>query len=157
VFRGFGESILAPGPGTVVVAHDGERDHVARRSQLALVPYALGQAQRVRAGIATVAGNRVVIALASRGPFVVMAHLRCGSVRVRNGDVLTSGDEVGECGNSGNNTQPHVHVQVTDSIDWPSAQGLSMAFRRRQHASSAAVEGPWMPAESEIVDGGSFG
>jgi Peptidase family M23 len=157
VFRGFGEPILAPGAGTVVVAHDGELDHAARRSQIALVPYALSQAQRVRAGIAAIAGNHVVIALAARGPFVAMVHLRCGSVRVRNGDVLTSGDEVGECGNSGNSTQPHVHVQVTDSIDWPSARGLPMAFRRSQHAGAAVLEGPWVPAESEIVEGGSFG
>jgi hypothetical protein len=70
--------------------------------------------------------------------------------------VVTSGDEVGECGNSGNSTQPHVHVRVTDSIDWPSARGLPMAFRRSQHAGAVVLDVPWIPAESEIVDGGSF-
>jgi murein DD-endopeptidase MepM/ murein hydrolase activator NlpD len=157
VFRGFGEPILAPGAGTVVVAHDGELDHAARRSQIALVPYALGQSQRVRAGIAKVAGNHVVIALGSGGPFVAMAHLRCGSVQVRTGDRVLPGDQVGQCGNSGNSTQPHVHMQVNDSIDWPTARGLPMAFRRSQHPDVAVLEGHWMPAESEIVDGGPFG
>jgi murein DD-endopeptidase MepM/ murein hydrolase activator NlpD len=52
---------------------------------------------------------------------------------------------VGRCGNSGNSTQPHVHVQVTDSVDWASAQGLPMLFR---HPTGG---GAWMPAESEVV------
>ena len=155
VFRGFGEPILAPAGGTVVAAHDGELDHSARRSQIALVHYALGQARRVRAGVAAIAGNHVVIALSAGGPFVLMAHLRRGTVRVAPGDAVTVGDQLGECGNSGNSTQPHVHVQVTDSMHWPSARGLPMAFRRRQAAGSNPAEASWMPAESEIVDAGT--
>jgi len=152
-FRGFGEPVLAPAAATVAIAHDGEPDHAARRSQIALVPYALGQAQRVRAGIAEIAGNHVVLALGPSGPFILMAHLRCGTVRVAEGDLLASGDQVGECGNSGNSTQPHVHVQVTDSLDWPTARGLPIAFRRHRGAECNTVEPAWMPAESEIVDG----
>ena len=155
VFRGFGEPILAPASGTVVAAHDGELDHSARRSQIALVHYALGQAQRVRAGVAAIAGNHVVIALGAGGPFVLMAHLRRGTVRVAPGDAVAAGDQLGECGNSGNSTQPHVHVQVTDSMHWPSARGLPMAFRLGQPGGSTPVEASWMPAESEIVDAGT--
>ena len=79
-FIGFGAPILAPAAGTVVVAHDGEPDHAARRSQLALLPYALSQPGRIRAGAAAIAGNHVVIALAPLGPYVLLAHLKCGSV-----------------------------------------------------------------------------
>src|SRR5690349_1506311 len=50
-FVGFGRPVLAPVGGTVVATHDGEPDHPARRSQLALVPYALGQAGRLRQGV----------------------------------------------------------------------------------------------------------
>ena len=153
VFRGFGAPILAPAGGTVVATHDGEPDHSARRSQLTLVPYVLGQAQRVRAGAAAVAGNHVVIALGGRGPFVLLAHLRRGTVRVAPGDVVAVGDQVGGCGNSGNSTQPHVHVQVTDSTDWPTARGIPMLFRPRR-ASGGAPLTPWMPGEGEIVDAG---
>jgi hypothetical protein len=162
LFRGFGEPILAPAAGTVVVAHDGEPDHEARRSQLALLPYALTQAQRVRAGAAAVAGNHVVLALGTGGPFVLMAHLRRGSLCVRPGEAVRSGDRLGECGNSGNSTQPHVHVQVTDSTHWPTAKGLPLAFRRSDDTGSGTGSdtrsgpgGPeWVPAESEIVDAG---
>lgn len=153
LFRGFGEPILAPAAGTVVVAHDGEPDHAARRSQFALLPYALGQAQRVRAGVPAVAGNHVVLALGTGDAFVLLAHLRRGSVRVREGQCLRSGEQLGECGNSGNSTQPHVHVQVTDSTHWLTAKGLPLAFRGSADRGQDAVERAWIPAESEIVNG----
>jgi murein DD-endopeptidase MepM/ murein hydrolase activator NlpD len=142
-FVGFGAPILAPVAGRVVLAHDGEPDHEARRSQLALVPYMIGQARRVRGGAPTVAGNHVVVAVDVAGPFVLLAHLRQGTVDVAVGDRLRVGDVVGACGNSGNSTQPHVHVQATDSVDWGRARGLPIAFRGRG--------APALPGESEIV------
>jgi hypothetical protein len=145
LFRGFDQPVLAPATGRVVVAHDGEVDHVARRSQLTLVAYAVGQRGRVRGGPRAVAGNHVVVALGPAGPFVLVAHLRQGSVRVVPGGAVAAGDVLGACGNSGNSTQPHIHVQVTDSLDWSSARGLPMLFRRPTGG------GDWMPAESEVV------
>lgn len=153
-FHGFGAPIVAPVSGHVVLAHDGEPDHEARRSQLALLPYAFTQAQRVRAGVAAVAGNHAVLALGENGPFILLAHLRRDSVRVQVGDVVGTGDRIGECGNSGNSTQPHVHVQATDSIDWSTARGLPITFRRRGVDSYSGAGGPWIPDESEIVDAG---
>lgn len=122
-FVGFGADILAPIGGTVRLVHDGEPDHEARRSQPALLAYALGQAGRVRSGAPAIAGNHVVLTLGSRGPYVLLAHLRHGSIAVAVGDRLVAGARIGACGNSGNSTEPHVHVQVTDSVDWDTAQG----------------------------------
>src|SRR5690606_3865299 len=102
---------------TVVATHDGEPDHEARRSPFALVPYALTQASRARAGHHALAGNHVVIEVAG-GHVVLLAHLRRGSLRVHPGRRVSAGDVVGECGNSGNSTEPHVHVQVSDRVDW---------------------------------------
>lgn len=142
-FRGFGVPILAPVSGTVVLTHDEEPDHEARRSQLTLVPYMLGQTGRARAGIAGLAGNHVVIAARLDGPFVVLAHLRQGTVQVP-GQHVQAGEPLAECGNSGNSTEPHVHVPVSDSTDWDRAHGVPLAFRDR----TGAV---WLPGESEIV------
>ncbi|HEY9493726.1 MAG TPA: M23 family metallopeptidase [Intrasporangium sp.] len=144
-FVGFGRPVLAPVAGTVVAVHDGESDHEARRSQPALLAYALSQAGRVRRGPTAIAGNHVVIALAQTGPFVLLAHLRRGSVSVRPGDPIRPGDVVGTCGNSGNSTEPHVHVQVTDSTDWGTTRGLPIVFR----SPSGRV---WLPGEREVVD-----
>jgi len=143
-FVGFGRTIRAPLSGEVVIAHDGEEDHVARRSIPAGTAYLLTQASRLRGGAPAVAGNHVVIAASDDGPFVLLAHLRKGRTRVRVGDRLEVGDLVGECGNSGNSIQPHLHAQATDSIDWSAARGLPIRFR----AADGSVA---LPAESEVV------
>ncbi|POH71312.1 peptidase M23 [Cryobacterium zongtaii] len=129
-FFAFGRAILAPAAGVVVEAFDGEVDHPARRSQLALVPYALGQAARLRAGVGAIAGNHIVIELVGGAGFLALVHLRAGSVRVRPGDTVAQGHPLAECGNSGNSTQPHLHLQVMDSPDLSVARGLPLAFRR---------------------------
>ncbi|MET0765262.1 MAG: M23 family metallopeptidase [Blastococcus sp.] len=129
-FFAFGRPILAPASGTVVDVHDGEPDHEGRRSQLALVPYALGQAARLRQGVRSIAGNHVVISLPESGTFVALVHLRAGSARVSVGQAVSEGQQIAQCGNSGNSTQPHVHMQVMDSADLSVAQGVPMTFRR---------------------------
>jgi hypothetical protein len=150
-FVGFGRPILAPIAGTVVVAHDGEEDHEARRSQFALLPYALGQAGRLREGMSAIAGNHVVLAPGPRGPFIALVHLRRSTVRVAVGDAVEAGDPLAECGNSGNSTQPHVHVQASDSLDWPAARGLPIAFRFRRPGRPDGVT-IGLPEESEIIE-----
>ncbi|OUM39954.1 M23 family metallopeptidase [Arthrobacter sedimenti] len=142
-FFGFGATVVAPGRGAVVIAHDGEDDHEARRSQLTLLSYMAGQAQRIQRGASAIAGNHVVIALGDDGPFVLIAHLRKNSVRIGVGDLVEAGQALGQVGNSGNSTQPHVHVQVTDSTQWSRAQAMPIAFE--------TPEGVELPRESQII------
>ncbi len=132
-FLAFGRPILSPVAGTVVAVRDGEPDHYARRSLVTVVPYLLTQRRRAADGVAGIAGNHVVVAVQPDGPFVLLAHLRRGSVRVGVGERVEVGAQLGECGNSGNSTQPHVHIQATDSVDWDSARGLPIAFVDSTH------------------------
>ncbi|MGH3315211.1 MAG: M23 family metallopeptidase [Nocardioidaceae bacterium] len=155
-FVAFGRPILAPADGVVVGLHDGEADHEGRRSQLTLLPYALGQAARLRQGPAALAGNHVVLALRHTGAFAVLAHLRAGSLRVQVGQEVTSGQHLADCGNSGNATQPHVHVQVMDRQDPTVARGLPMTFRRFREwprgVSRFAVRESGLPPEGAVVE-----
>lgn len=155
-FVGFGQPILAPAAGVVVAVHDGETDHEARRSQLTLVPYLLTQAGRARSGAHSLAGNHVVLELDDRRGYVVLAHLRAGSLRVGSGDPVAVGQELAACGNSGNSTQPHLHIQVMDGADAHSARGLPMSFRgyrlRRRAGGPSVVVEQGMPGESEVVE-----
>lgn len=128
-FIGFGQPILAPADGLVVGVHDGEADHPARRSPLTVLAYLATQGSRLRRGWGAVVGNHLILALEEEGPFVVLAHLRAGSLQVGSGDRVFRGQPIASCGNSGNTTQPHVHVQVMDSLDLFTARGLPMAFR----------------------------
>lgn len=152
-FVAFGRPVLAPATGTVVHVHDGEVDHAGRRSQPALVPYALGQRARFRAGAGAMAGNHVVIATAGETRFVVLAHLRAGSLRVDAGQQVVVGQPVAECGNSGNSTQPHVHLQVMDRPDAYGADGVPMVFHRFREWPRGA-QGPRL-REASLPDEGS--
>lgn len=57
------------------------------------------------------AGNHVVVDL-GEGLYLMMAHLKQGSVTAAEGDVLEAGQVFAQCGNSGNTSQPHLHIQV---------------------------------------------
>ncbi len=154
-FYAFGSPILAPAPGRVVSVLDGVPDLVARRSQVSRVPYTLTQGIRARQGAAGIAGNHVILELTGGDGFVVLAHLRAGSVRVGPGEAVTAGQQLGDCGNSGNSMQPHLHIQVMDSPDPFTARGLPMSFRDYQVLPRTG--GPpvpvrqGVPGESEVV------
>lgn len=154
-FVGFGRPVLAPASGSVIWAHDGESDGVARRAPLVSLGFALTQARRVAAGVEAVAGNHVVIELRDGAGFLWLVHLRKGSVRVEPGDAVAVGDQVGECGNSGNSTEPHVHVHVADSPRWPVAQGLPIVFGGYRVV-TAGEPGPpvvaGLPRNGEVIE-----
>jgi len=152
-FYSFGREVLSPIDGTVVSVHDAEPDHAARRSQLALLPYVLGQAQRLRQGIPAVAGNWIIVE--SRGAHIALVHLRRGSLLVAVGDRVSAGQTLAQCGNSGNSTQPHLHLQVMDSENLAVAKGLPMIllnFREwPRGAGSPIAHAAGMPAEGSHV------
>lgn len=155
-FVAFGRSVLAPEDGTVVRVHDAEPDHEARRSQLPLVSYALGQAGRLRGGAGAVAGNHVVVYLGGSDTFVLLAHLQRGSVCVVPGQHVVDGQQIARCGNSGNSTQPHVHLQVMDGADPFVARGVPMTFRHFREwpprTRQSRVRERGMPGEGVVVE-----
>lgn len=56
------------------------------------------------------AGNYVLIAC--HGVEVILAHMKAGSVRVAVGDSVTTADALGQVGNSGNTSEPHLHIHA---------------------------------------------
>lgn len=125
-FPGFGQPILAPVDGVVVAVHDGADDHPAYRG-LPSIGYALTQRRRVAAGWPALAGNHVMIE--RDGVIVALCHLQRGSILVRPGEDVRVGDTVARCGNSGNSTEPHVHVQAMSDRDVERADAVRMCFR----------------------------
>jgi murein DD-endopeptidase MepM/ murein hydrolase activator NlpD len=135
-FPGFGRPILAPAPGVVLAARDGEPDHPDYRG-LPSIRYASTQRRRAAAGWPALAGNHVLID--SGGIVVALCHLRQGSIQVRPGQHVHVGDVLARCGNSGNSTEPHVHVQAMDDRDVERAHAVPVTF----HGS--------LPANGEVV------
>jgi murein DD-endopeptidase MepM/ murein hydrolase activator NlpD len=110
----WGQQILSPAEGTVVSAVDGAED--------------LKPGERMPPGSGNPAGNHVVIDHGS-GEFSLLAHLRKGSVKVKAGDKVKAGQVLGLCGNSGNSSEPHLHIHLQDRAGFPgAAEGLPLAF-----------------------------
>ena len=65
----------------------------------------------------------------SGGGVVALCHLQQGSIEVRPGQRVHVGDVLGRCGNSGNSTEPHVHVQGIDNRDVERANAVRLTFR----------------------------
>ena len=137
-FPGFGRPVLAPVDGIIVAVHDSEPDHAAFRG-LPSVRYALTQAGRANAGWPALAGNHVMI-LSNGGPVVVLCHLQHGSVRVKRGQRVEVGQSLGRCGNTGNSTEPHLHVQAISSVDVLRATAVPITLRGA------------LPRNGEVVD-----
>ncbi len=106
--------------------HDGEPDHDAFRG-LPSVGYALTQRRRAAEGWPGLAGNHVVIEI-ELGVVVAVCHLRRGSIPVVPGQAVTVGSPIGQCGNSGNSTEPHVHLQAMTHEDADRARAIPITF-----------------------------
>jgi hypothetical protein len=139
-FPGFGATVLALASGTVVHTLNIMRDHRSRIGNVGLAYLMVESLFREMIGSPTMLGNHVVIRLAD-GTHAVCAHLRRGSVRVRSGEQVRAGQEIGECGNSGNTTEPHLHCQRQDVADPAFAVGLPWTLAGRR-----------LPENMEVLD-----
>ena len=114
-YHAFGPPVFAPAGGVVLVAVDHYRDY----------PYP-GEGWidwRVR----DIRGNHVMLQH-DEGTFSLIAHLRQGSCCVRRNQRVEAGQQIGECGNSGHSTEPHIHIQAQDRSNFYLALGLPIQF-----------------------------
>src|SRR5699024_8211345 len=121
-FPGIGRPVLAPSAGTVLAVHQAEEDHDAFRGFPSL-GYAWTQRRRLAAGWVALAGNHVMLR-DDAGHVVALCHLQQGSIPVASGQRVGIGDLLGRCGNSGNSTEPHLHLQVIDQPQVPGAAAV---------------------------------
>ena len=108
----FGAEILAPCDATVVMAVDGVPDNIP------------GETNPIQ-----LTGNTLVLKTAA-GEFLLMCHLKEGSLVVGKGDKVYKGQVLAKCGNSGNSTEPHLHLQLQNTRDIHQATGGRLVFRR---------------------------
>jgi hypothetical protein len=106
----YGQPVLAPADGIVVTAVDSLPDQ------------AIGSRDPLRP-----AGDHVVIDHGN-GEYSLLAHMQPHSLRVRVGAHVRRGDVLGLVGNSGNTSEPHLHVHLMNGPDMTRADGLPMPF-----------------------------
>jgi murein DD-endopeptidase MepM/ murein hydrolase activator NlpD len=72
-------------------------------------------------------GNHVVVAIGF-DLFAFYAHMRPGSITVKEGDVVKVGQSLGHVGNTGSSTEPHLHFHIIDRPQFLSGQGVPYEF-----------------------------
>ncbi len=64
------------------------------------------------------------------GLYVGYAHLIPGTITVKAGEQVHRGQVLGRLGNSGNSTEPHLHLQVCNAPSFLICEGVPMEFQR---------------------------
>ena len=111
----FGAYIYSPLSGIVLEAEDGHPDlKVGERNPER--PY----------------GNFIILQPSNdEGSQLVLAHLMNQSITVKAGDMVQYGDVIGRIGNSGNTTEPHLHIHA-QKVDNGTMKGIPLRIERRR-------------------------
>jgi hypothetical protein len=119
-YRGYGAEVVAVADARVAFLKDGVPDNVP--------------ANRAPPGLTldTMGGNLVVLDLGN-GLYAFYAHLQPGSIRVKPGDPVRTGQVLGLVGNSGNGNAPHLHFQVSDGASLLLSDGVPFVFDSFTH------------------------
>ncbi|HEX5105672.1 MAG TPA: M23 family metallopeptidase [Pirellulaceae bacterium] len=106
----YGLPVLAPADGKVIAVLDGRPDQ----------PIAV-------LGGEPAGGNQVVIEVAPR-EFLFLCHLSRGSILVKEGDPVSVGQPLAKVGNSGNTSEPHLHIHLQDTPRLHVGEGIPLLF-----------------------------
>jgi peptidase M23-like protein len=123
-YAAFGQTVRAPADGRVTFAADGIADQP------------IGSSDTVQP-----AGNHVIVDIGG-GRYVMLAHLRRGSLGVAQGDRVQRGQPIAEVGNSGNTSEPHLHIQVQNEPTFDIEQ--------------SSYNKPWYLVTNTVIGAGSL-
>lgn len=107
----FGTDVIAPFNGKVVKVVDGIKDNV---------PGEMNEKYP--------AGNYVVIEHPNK-EYSMIAHFKNGSILVKEGEQVKEGQLLGQCGNSGNSSEAHIHFQIMDCSQFEKAKSIRIQFQ----------------------------
>lgn len=111
-YYAFGKDIIAPCDAKVVKVITGIKDNI---------PGELNPEQFT--------GNTIVLETNNK-EYILFAHLKENSIAVREGQFIRQGGLLGQCGNSGNTTEPHLHLSLQNTLDMNIATGGKLYFDR---------------------------
>ena len=106
----YGLPVLAPADGTVVAVLAGQPDQP------------IGVMGALPPG-----GNQIVIEVAPK-QFLFLCHLGRGTITVKEGDSVVQGQPLAKVGNSGNTSEPHLHIHLQDTANDVLGEGIPLYF-----------------------------
>lgn len=111
-YYAFGQPLLAVCDAVVVSVLDGVPDNI---------PGKMNEKQ--------VTGNSVLLKTAN-DEYILYAHFKLNSIKVKVGETVKQGQVLGLCGNSGNSSEPHLHFHIQDSSSMGEATGIKSFFEK---------------------------
>lgn len=137
----FGADIHAVADGPVVAVLDGLPEQVAGKAATGLT-------------LEQYAGNHIVQDIGG-GNYALYAHLKTGSVEVKPGDQLSTGQVFASLGNTGNTDAPHLHFHVMSTPDPLRSNGLPFVFNKFKldgRLASQEALGPLLEGQSAAME-----
>jgi hypothetical protein len=100
-------------------------------------------------------GNSISIETVD-GRYVVLAHLQAGSIQVQEGQRVVTGQTIARCGNSGNTSLPHLHLQVQNrpvlSNEDRTLRTFPMHFTHAERVRAGSVsEAPFAVRRNDVI------
>ena len=128
----YGARVMVPASGTVVSINNDEKDLVPGSDDFQSMP-----------------GNHIYLRLDETGTFLVLAHLKKGSIKVKEGQHVNEGEFLAQVGNSGSSSEPHLHIhhqrQDPSKVSMFLAEGLPLYFQTEK--------GEMMPERGTYIRG----
>ena len=127
----FGKDIIAPCDAKVVKVIEGINDNtpgITNKNDLT--------------------GNTIILETAKK-EYILFAHIKSKSIRVREGDLVQQGQIIGQCGNSGNTTQAHLHMQLQNTTDVLNTVGAKLYFD--EIMVNGDVKKDYMPMKEDFI------
>jgi murein DD-endopeptidase MepM/ murein hydrolase activator NlpD len=132
-FRAYDAEIVAAADGVVAALVTGGRENppLIRKPGETMEAY-MGrivamQDENMKGGLPGLMGDGVVLDHGN-GEYSVYAHLKPGSIAVKQGQAVKAGQTLARLGSSGNSTEAHLHFQVCDRASVVSCAGLIPNF-----------------------------
>jgi hypothetical protein len=127
----FGKDIIAPCDGTIVKVIDGVIDNV---------PGELNPKQ--------LTGNTIILKT-SKNEYLLFAHLKQNSIVVKEGQEVKQAQKLGQCGNSGNTTEPHLHLSLQNVADMNIATGAKLYFDKIMV--NGEIKEDYLPVKEDFI------
>ena len=70
-------------------------------------------------------GTQIVQKIEGKDAWVIYAHLSKSLVKI--GDEIKKGQHIGESGNTGNSSGPHLHFEMRDNVRWSAGKDVDPA------------------------------
>lgn len=111
-YYAFGKELIAPCDGEIVLVVDGVKDNI------------VGEMNKFNAG-----GNTIIMKT-SNNEYLVFCHFKHQSIKVKEGQKVQRGQLLGQCGNTGNSSEPHLHFHIQNVEDINMATGVKCYFNK---------------------------